>query len=160
MKGLYAWVGFRTALVPFRAENRVAGHTKYTWAQLFGLAFTGLTSFTIVPLRLVSLAGLLISCSSLFYAGYLLFEHYVQGDHLPGWATLAVGMTFLSGVQLLALGVIAEYLGRTFEEAKQRPVYVIAEDSRLKEKTHAASPVYDATSLVADARLPETPAIP
>jgi glycosyltransferase involved in cell wall biosynthesis len=160
MKGLYAWVGFRTALVPFRAENRVAGHTKYTWAQLFGLAFTGLTSFTIVPLRLVSLAGLLISCSSLFYAGYLLFEHYVQGDHLPGWATLAVGMTFLSGVQLLALGVIAEYLGRTFEEAKQRPVYVIAEDSRLKEKTHAASPVYDATAFVADARLPETPAIP
>ena len=77
------------------------------------------------------------------------------GDHLPGWATLSVGMMFSSGVQLLALGVIAEYLGRTFEEAKQRPIFIIAEDSRQKAGTHAASPVYDATQLVTDARLPE-----
>ena len=63
---------------------------------------------------------------------------------MPGWATLSVGMMFLSGVQLLALGVIGEYLGRTFEEAKQRPPYIIAEDSQMKARTHAASPVYDA----------------
>jgi hypothetical protein len=160
MKGLYAWVGFRTALVPFQAENRVAGHTKFTWLKLFKLAFTGLTSFTVIPLRLVSIAGFFISCTSLLYAIYLLFEHYVLGDHLPGWATLSVGMMFLSGVQLLALGVIAEYLGRTFEEAKQRPIFIIAEDSRQKASTHAVSPVYDATPLVVDACLPETPAIP
>jgi polyisoprenyl-phosphate glycosyltransferase len=160
MKGLYAWIGFRTDFVPFRAEARVAGQTKFTWSQLFRLAFTGLTSFTVVPLRLVSMAGLLISASSLFYGFYLLFEHFVEGDHLPGWATLSVGMMFLSGVQLLALGVIGEYLGRTFEEAKQRPVYIVAEDSRSKSKTHAAAPVYDATPLVADARLPDAPAIP
>lgn len=159
MKGLFAWVGFRTSLVPFKAEKRIAGHTKFTWTHLFRLAFTGLTSFTVVPLRLVSLAGLLISGFSLFYACYLLFEHYVEGDHLPGWATLSVGMTFLSGVQLLALGVIAEYLGRTFEEVKRRPIYIIAEDSRQKSKPHAAAPVYDATHLVADARLQDTPAI-
>ncbi len=146
--------------MPFQAEDRVAGQTKFTWRQLFGLAFTGLTSFTVVPLRLVSMAGLLISGSSMLYACYLLFEHYVEGDHLPGWATLSVGMMFLSGVQLLALGVIAEYLGRTFEEAKQRPVYLLAEDSRQKTRTHAASPVYDATPLVSDARLRETPFIP
>jgi glycosyltransferase involved in cell wall biosynthesis len=151
MKGLYAWVGFRTALVPFKAESRVAGHTKFTWTQLFRLAFTGLTSFTVIPLRFVSIAGLCISGSALLYACYLLFEHYVHGDHLPGWATLSVGMMFLSGVQLLALGVIAEYLGRTFEEAKQRPVFIVAEDSREKARVHAASPVYDATALVEDA---------
>ena len=75
-----------------------------------------------VPLRLVSVSGMVISFTSLVYGFYLLFEHVVQGDHLPGWATLSVGMMFLSGVQLLALGVIGEYLGRTFEEAKQRPV--------------------------------------
>ena len=90
MKGLFAWVGFRTAYVPFTAEPRIAGHTKFTWGQLFRLAFTGLTSFTVVPLRLVSLAGLVISLTSLSYGVYLLFEHFVEGDHLPGWATLSV----------------------------------------------------------------------
>jgi glycosyltransferase involved in cell wall biosynthesis len=159
MKGLYAWVGFRTALVPFQAQGRVAGHTKFTWRQLFRLAFTGLTSFTVLPLRLVSVAGFIISCSALLYGFYLLFEHYVLGDHLPGWATLSVGMMFSSGVQLLALGIIAEYLGRTFEEVKQRPIFIIAEDSRRRAGTHAASPVYDATQLVTDARLSKTPAI-
>jgi polyisoprenyl-phosphate glycosyltransferase len=156
MKGLYAWVGFRVALIPFQVEHRVAGHTKFTWRQLFRLAFTGLTSFTMVPLRLVSLAGILVSLASLFYAGYLLFEHYGQGNHLPGWATLSVGMMFLSGVQLLALGVIAEYLGRTFDEVKQRPVYIVAEDSRQGPGAHAEAHVYDAKLLASGARLPET----
>jgi polyisoprenyl-phosphate glycosyltransferase len=160
MKGLYAWVGFKADFVPFQAEERIAGHTKFTWGQLFRLAFTGITSFTVVPLRFVSLSGLFISVTSTFYGLYLLLEHFIDGGHMPGWATLAVGMMFLSGVQLLALGVIGEYLGRTFEEAKQRPVYIVAEDTRLKTASHAASPVYDATPLVADARLPDTPAVP
>lgn len=160
MKGLYAWVGFRTAYVPFQAEPRVAGQTKFTWGHLFRLAFTGLTSFTVVPLRLVSLAGLFISATSLLYGCYLLFEHFGQGDHLPGWATLSVGMMFLSGVQLLALGVIGEYLGRTFEEAKQRPVYIIAEDTKVRGCTQAAPAVYDAASKVAEASQPETTANP
>jgi len=160
MKGLFAWIGFRTEFVPFKAEARVAGQTKFTWAQLFRLAFTGLTSFTVVPLRLVSIAGLLISLSSLLYGFYLLFEHFALGDHLPGWATLSVGMMFLSGVQLLALGVIGEYLGRTFEEAKQRPVYIIAEDTRLKASLHAASPVYDVTQRVTGTGLPDGPPVP
>ncbi|MGO9806980.1 MAG: glycosyltransferase family 2 protein, partial [Rhodomicrobium sp.] len=160
MKGLYAWVGFRTTYVPFQAEARIAGHTKFTWGQLFRLAFTGLTSFTVVPLRLVSVAGLFISATSMLYGLYLLFEHFVEGDHLPGWATLSVGMMFLSGVQLLALGVIGEYLGRTFEEAKQRPVYIVAEDTRLKGSTHAPPAVYDAAPKVADGLRPETAAVP
>lgn len=129
MKGLYAWVGFKTILVPFQAEARVAGTTKFGWWSLFGLAFTGMTSFTVVPLRLVTFAGLLVSFTSLIYGMYLLFEHFVDGAHLPGWATLAVGMMFLSGLQLLALGIIAEYLGRTLSEVKQRPVYILAEDT-------------------------------
>jgi hypothetical protein len=109
-----------------------------------------------VPLRLVSIVGLFISVSSLFYGFYLLFEHFVEGDHLPGWATLSVGMMFLSGVQLLALGVIGEYLGRTFEEAKQRPIYIVAEDTRLKTSPRSASPVYDATQLVTGTGLPDS----
>jgi hypothetical protein len=88
----------------------------------------------------------------------LLFEHFVEGDHLPGWATLSVGMLFLSGVQLLALGVIGEYLGRTFEEAKQRPVYIVAEDTNNKASVRPAPPVYDAGPRVPDSDAPDTPA--
>lgn len=129
MKGLYAWVGFRTELTPYDAAPRLAGASRFNLIKLFALGVTGLTAFSVVPLRLVSLAGLLISLTSLFNGLYLLLEHYVFGDHPSGWATLAVGMMLLSGIQILCLGVIAEYLGRVFEEVKQRPRYVIAEDS-------------------------------
>ena len=84
----------------------------------------------------------------------------MEGDHLPGWATLSVGMMFLSGVQLLALGVIGEYLGRTFEEAKQRPVFIVAEDSRNKASVKPAPAIYDAGPRVADAGLPEKAGAP
>jgi glycosyltransferase involved in cell wall biosynthesis len=129
MKGLYAWVGFRTDYVPFEAAPRVAGKTKFSMLRLFGLGFTGLTAFTVVPLRAISVAGVGISLLSILYGIYLLFEHYVMGGQPPGWATVTVGIMFLSGLQLLALGIIAEYLGRTFEEVKQRPLYIVAEDS-------------------------------
>lgn len=129
MKGLYAWVGFKSERIPYEAAPRLSGKSRYGLLRLFALGITGLTSFSMTPLRLVSAAGVMISIASILYGIYLLFEHYVQGDQLPGWATLAVGMMFLSGLQLLSLGIIAEYLGRVFEEVKQRPLYIIAEDS-------------------------------
>jgi polyisoprenyl-phosphate glycosyltransferase len=128
MKGLYAWVGFRMEVVPYDAAPRLEGKSRFNLFKLFSLAVTGLTSFSVAPLRLVSLAGVLISATSLINGIYLLFEHYVYGDHPSGWATIAVGMMLLSGIQILCLGVIAEYLGRVFEEVKQRPRYVVAED--------------------------------
>lgn len=139
MKGLYAWVGFRTELIPYDAAPRLAGTSRFSLMKLFGLGITGLTAFSVAPLRLVSLAGLLISLTSLFNGIYLLIEHYVFGDHPSGWATLAVGMMLLSGIQILCLGVIAEYLGRVFEEVKQRPRYVIAEDSDAITRPHIQS---------------------
>lgn len=129
MKGLYAWVGFRVEYLTFTAPQRIAGATKYNWLRLFGLAFTGLTSFTVVPLRLISVAGMLVSLLSIFYGCYVVFEHYAWNQP-AGWATPVVGIMFLSGVQLMALGIIAEYVGRTFEEVKQRPLYIVAEDTR------------------------------
>ena len=129
MKGLYAWVGFRTELIPFAAAPRVAGTTKYGWMQLFKLGLTGVTAFTIAPLRVVSILGFFISASSFLFALYLLLEFFLDGNQLPGWATLAVGMTFFSGLQLLALGFIAEYIAGMYEELKQRPLYIIAEDT-------------------------------
>ena len=129
MKGLYAWVGFKTHEIPFQPAVRLAGRSHYNFMRLFGLGVTGLTSFSLFPLRLVSAAGVLISGGSIIYGLYLLFEHLAYGERVPGWATLAIGMMLLSGIQLLALGVIAEYLGRVFEEVKQRPLYFIAEDT-------------------------------
>jgi polyisoprenyl-phosphate glycosyltransferase len=130
MKGLYGWVGFRTASVPFDVAPRLAGQTHYSIRRLMSLGLTGLTSFSVAPLRLVSVAGVLVSAASGGFGIYLLIEHIIgDGRAPPGWSTLAVGMMFLSGIQLLCLGVIGEYLGRVFEEVKGRPLYVVAEDS-------------------------------
>jgi glycosyltransferase involved in cell wall biosynthesis len=139
MKGLYAWVGFRVELIPYDAAPRLAGSSRFNLLKLFALGVTGLTSFSVAPLRLVSLAGMLISVTSFLNGVYLLVEHYVNGGHPSGWATLAVGMMLLSGIQILCLGVIAEYLGRVFEEVKQRPRYVIAEDSHAMRRPQIQS---------------------
>jgi polyisoprenyl-phosphate glycosyltransferase len=130
MKGLYGWVGFQLQAVPFDVAPRMSGRTHYTFHRLISLGLTALTSFSVAPLRLVSVAGLLVSAMSVIYGCYILFEHFVLGAGAPrGWATLAVGTMFLSGLQLLCLGVIGEYLGRVFEEVKGRPLYVVAEDT-------------------------------
>lgn len=129
MKGLFAWVGFRTELIPFSTGERLAGESKYGWAKLFGLGMTGITAFSIIPLRLVSIAGFIISLTAFIFGVYLLIEHFAGSDQLPGWATIAVSMMFFSGLQLLALGLISEYLAGVFNEVKRRPLYLIAEDS-------------------------------
>ncbi len=131
MKGLYGWAGFRSQAVPYEVAPRLAGNTHYSIRRLISLGLTGLTSFSVAPLRLVSIAGLLVSAASVGFGFYILIEHYMLKEHTPpGWATLAVGTMFLSGLQLLCLGVIGEYLGRVFEEVKGRPLYVVAEDSQ------------------------------
>ena len=125
MKGLYAWVGFRSAFEPFDAERRTAGRSKFRLRQLMSLASLGITSFSMKPLRMVSAAGVLISLASLAYGLYILVETLLVGNPVSGWATLASGIMLLSGIQLVCLGVIAEYLGRLFEETKQRPLYIV-----------------------------------
>ncbi|MYN08616.1 glycosyltransferase family 2 protein [Pseudoduganella aquatica] len=127
MKGLYAWLGFKTSIVPFRAGERTAGESKFRLRQLLGLAALGVTAFSVKPLRMVSVAGALISVAALCYGLYIMAETLIIGNRVSGWATLASGMMLLSGIQLLCLGVIAEYLGRVFEETKQRPLYVLEE---------------------------------
>jgi len=144
MKGLYGWVGFRSEIVPYEVSPRIAGRSRYSLRRLISLGLTGLTSFSVAPLRLVSVAGVLVSAASVVYGCYLIFEHFVEGGQQPGWPTLAVGMMFLSGIQLLCLGVIAEYLGRVFEEVKGRPLYVVAEDSRAMQTDRAPDPAREA----------------
>jgi glycosyltransferase involved in cell wall biosynthesis len=144
MKGLYGWVGFKSEIVPYTAATRLSGRSRYSMRRLVSLGLTGITSFSVAPLRFVSVAGIVVSMASVLYGCYLIYEHFFEGGQLPGWATLAVGMMFLSGVQLLSLGIIAEYLGRVFEEVKGRPLYVVAEDSRMTQDNRPSEPVREA----------------
>ena len=127
MKGLFAWVGFRQVGVPFVRDARAAGKTSWNYMRLWNFAVDGLTSFSIVPLRLASMAGAIISLLGFAYAIYLVVRTLVQGSDVPGYASIVVIMLFLGGVQLLCLGLIGEYLGRLYIEAKERPLYIVAD---------------------------------
>lgn len=127
VRGLRTWVGFRQVGYEYAREARFAGESKYNLARLFKLAFDGLVSYSYVPLRLVSNVGLLVSASALGYMGYLLVARLFGGTPIEGWTSTVVIVLFLGGVQLLSLGVIGEYVGRIFEEVKQRPHYVVRE---------------------------------
>ena len=125
MKGLYAWVGFHNVIIPYVPNERLAGSTSFSMRRLARLAFTGVTAFTNAPLRLWSALGVVIALFALGFGSWIVFEHFVFGNDVPGWATLVTGMAFFSGVQLLSIGILGEYVGRIFDEVKQRPVYVV-----------------------------------
>ncbi len=125
MKGLYAWVGFRTEIIDYLPSERLAGQSSFSLRALARLAFTGVTAFSNLPLRLWSGLGVVIALGALGFAAWIVIEHFVHGHDVPGWATLVTGMMLFSGVQLLSIGILGEYVGRIFDEVKQRPVYVI-----------------------------------
>ncbi len=127
MKGLYAWVGFRTEVLPYTPAARHSGRTTFSIRSLSRLAFTGVTAFTNAPLRWWSALGGLIALAALAFTLWIVVEHFVSGHDVPGWATLVAGIAFSTGVQLLSIGILGEYIGRIFDEVKQRPVYVIGE---------------------------------
>ncbi|PZP32873.1 MAG: glycosyltransferase [Roseateles depolymerans] len=129
MKGLYAWVGFRTEFIPYTPAQRRGGHSSFSLGRLARLAFTGLTAFSNLPLRVWSALGAAIAFAALVYGAWLVVEHFAFGSPLPGWPTLAVGLMFFGGVQLLSVGILGEYVGRIFDEVKQRPIYLIATDT-------------------------------
>ena len=129
MKGLYAWVGFNTVIIPYTPAERHAGVSTFSMRRLARLAFTGVTAFTNAPLRLWSAVGVVIALLSLLFGVWIIVDHVIYGSDVPGWATLVTGMTFLSGVQLLSIGILGEYVGRIFDEVKQRPVYVVGAEA-------------------------------
>ena len=136
MKGLYAWVGFRSKGIPFTPKARYRGRTKFSPALLFRLGWDGLTSFSDLPLRISSLVGLLVSVAALSYGAYETVRTLVFGIDVPGWATLVVAVTLLSGVQMMFLGIIGQYIRKIFLETKDRPNYLLTEvvTSRLATK--------------------------
>lgn len=127
MKGLFNWVGFRTAPVPFTRQPRRAGKTKWNYWQLWNFALEGLTASSTIPLRLWTYFGFAVSGFAFLYAVWVAVQKMVYGNPVSGYASLMVTILFFSGVQLISLGVLGEYLGRIFIEVKQRPLYFIAE---------------------------------
>ncbi|WP_241269799.1 MULTISPECIES: glycosyltransferase family 2 protein [unclassified Caballeronia] len=125
MKGLFAWIGFRTAFVDYERHRRVAGRTKFNGWRLWNLALEGLTSFSTDPLRIWTYVGCLVSLVSFIFAIFIAVRVIVRGIDVPGYASLMVAVTFLGGLQLIGIGVIGEYLGRTYLESKRRPVFLV-----------------------------------
>lgn len=127
MKGLFNWVGFPTAAIPFKRQARKAGQTKWNYWRLWNFALEGLTASSTVPLRLWTYFGFSVSGFAFLYALWIAFQKIAYGNPVSGYASLMVAILFFSGVQLISLGIIGEYLGRIFIEAKQRPLYIIDE---------------------------------
>lgn len=125
MKGLFAWVGFRSTNVYYHRAPRHAGRTTWNYWRLWNFAVEGITSFSQVPLQLAAYLGFLVSLLAFLYAIWLVISTLVYGNPVKGYPSIMVTLLFLSGVQLMALGVIGEYLGRIYEESKQRPVYLV-----------------------------------
>jgi len=125
MKGLFAWVGFPAMALPYERPPRKAGTGKFNYWKLWNFALDGLTGFTTLPLRVWFYGGALISLIAFTYALFLTFRVLVSGVDVPGYASLMVVLLFFSGVQLLSIGMIGEYIARLFNEAKQRPVYIL-----------------------------------
>ncbi|WP_175625092.1 MULTISPECIES: glycosyltransferase family 2 protein [Oxalobacteraceae] len=128
MKGLYAWVGFSSIALPFVPADRATGVSSFSYRSLGRLAMAGVTAFTTLPLRIWSMVGFVISIIAILYAFWIAGESLLFGNDVPGWSTLAAGLMFFSGVQLISIGVLGEYLGRVYDEVKKRPLYVVAHD--------------------------------
>ena len=126
-KGLFAWIGFKTIGVPFVVEQRAHGASTFNFARLVRFALDGVMSFSSIPLRIWTFFGLLISGCALAMAAWFFFKTMILGVDTPGFATLIVSIAFFSGVQLISLGVIGEYIARIFSEVKGRPLYLVAE---------------------------------
>jgi glycosyltransferase involved in cell wall biosynthesis len=125
LRGLVKWVGFRATTVPYETAERYRGTAKYTMGQRLALARAGIFSFSIIPLRLASLTGVIVAALAFVYAVYSIYAHVVLHQTIQGWTSLIIVVLFLGSLQLLFTGLLGEYLGRVFIEAKQRPLYLV-----------------------------------
>lgn len=126
-KGMYSWVGLRKKEILYDRDPRAAGTTKWNYLKLVNLAIDGITSFTTAPLRISSFLGIVVSLFAFIYIVYLVLRTLLFGTDLAGYPSMMAVILFLGGVQLLSLGIIGEYIGRIFNETKQRPLYLIDE---------------------------------
>ena len=128
-KGLASWIGFKQIRVDYEPDERQHGATAFGWASLIGLSIEGMTSFSVAPLRLASLLGVVLAATALVFGATMLFEVLFYGVAVPGYPSVVVGLMVLGGVQLVMIGVLGEYIGKILSEQKARPIYFIAEHS-------------------------------
>ena len=126
-KGIFSWVGFRTKWLPFENQERVAGETKWSFWGLLVYAIQGIVGFSTVPLALVALLGILLCVAALLTVAYIIIKTLLFGDPVGGWPSMACMVMFMGGVQLFCMGILGEYLAKTYLEVKRRPVYVLSE---------------------------------
>lgn len=132
-KGLFEWVGFKTTYVGYENVNRVAGKSSWSFFKLLNYAIEGITSFSIIPLKLSGLLGLLSAFISFLYLIYIVYDKLRYGNPTSGWPTIVSLILFLGGIMLIFLGVLGEYIGRIYKEVKNRPIYIVDEIIENKE---------------------------
>jgi glycosyltransferase involved in cell wall biosynthesis len=125
MKGLFGWVGFDQVSIAYQREPRLAGKSKFSLWRLWNFALEGITSFSTAPLRLATYLGVLTALLAFVYALWIVSKALLWGDAVAGYPSMMAVILFLGGVQLVALGMVGEYLGRLYEESKQRPLYLV-----------------------------------
>jgi polyisoprenyl-phosphate glycosyltransferase len=128
-KGLASWIGFRQLRVDYEPAERAHGKTTWNIGSLIGLSIEGLTSFSVAPLRVASLLGIVMATIALVFGTMILYETFMYGKSVPGYPSLVVGIMVLGGVQLIMIGIVGEYIGKILSEQKARPVYFVAEHS-------------------------------
>ena len=126
-KGLFCWIGYRKKEILFDRGNRIAGQSNWGFGALFNLAIEGITSFTTTPLRIATFVGIIVAVWALGYMAWIIFKVFMWGDPVAGYPTIMTVMLFLGAVQLIAIGILGEYIGRIFNETKNRPTYLINE---------------------------------
>ena len=129
-KGMFCWIGFKKKEITFDRDNRVAGNSSWKLSSLFDLAIEGITSFTTAPLRISTILGFIISVVAFLYMLFIIIKTFIYGDPVQGFPTLIITILFLGGIQLISIGIIGEYIGRIFNETKNRPVYVVKENEK------------------------------
>jgi glycosyltransferase involved in cell wall biosynthesis len=147
MKGLFAWIGYSQKSVPYTPDPRYAGTTKWSYCRLWTFALEGITSFTIAPLKIATYVGLIAAISAFAHAAIIVYRTVAYGDPVAGFPSLIVVISFLGGIQLVTMGIIGEYLGRMFEESKQRPLYIVegyVSPSRSQSARQDQIPLYSA----------------
>jgi glycosyltransferase involved in cell wall biosynthesis len=136
-KGLASWIGFKQVRVDYEPAEREHGVTTWNVWTLIGLSIEGLTSFSVAPLRVASMLGLLLAVTALFFGGWILLETIIYGQDVPGYPSLVVSVMVIGGVQLIMIGVLGEYVGKLLSEIKHRPVYFVAEHNLKKAEASA-----------------------
>ncbi|MEC4895631.1 MAG: glycosyltransferase family 2 protein [Oscillatoria sp. PMC 1051.18] len=127
MKGMFAWVGFKQTSVLFERPKRYKGKTTWNYCKLWNFAIDGIASFSMIPLKIWSYIGIIVSLLAFLYGSFLIIRTLIWGIDVPGYASIMVVTLFLGGIQLISLGAIGEYLSRVYEEVKRRPLYLVRE---------------------------------